>query len=419
MRDLLGVVSATELLRVLKPIKAVRPGPGRYTLPVLNWVKVEAAPEDGGLWLEATDLDIRLAMLASAEVEQGARPGFINPGRVMKLMKHWPGRDVTVDADEEDVGLTGPGIRTRLRTSISHDEWPQNEPEWEWEASVPWEPLRRMAGKTMWACSDNEHRPVLNGTYWAQKDGRTRVCGTNGHRLACVEHHDLGECDLPDFETIVPPGFWRTAFQVFGKEDEAVTLKLKEGEKSSDSFGNKLGGGFMALESPSAKLHCRLISGRYPNYLQVFNDQKKDHLRVSFSKSEMTEAMKRANAVASDQTHRVIMAVESDHLTLRVWAPDIGELVQVVPAEVTDLGLSGQFRVGVNAEYLLEAMRYTSGSTLDLGLYAPERAMELASDSDPGWQCLVMPLRLLDHIDGGLLAEPPLEELEEAEVATS
>ena len=143
------------------------------------------------------------------------------------------------------------------------------------------------------------------------------------------------------------------------------------------------------------QLISRLIEGKFPNYEQVI---PKDNDKFAIvDKSALASAVRRMAVVASDQTHRIRMAFESDRVHLTVLTPDLGE-----GEDELELTYEGEgIEIGFNAAYLLDVLKYMSTDEVKITLKAPERAATIEPVPAEGeeaedYLCLVMPLRLLD-----------------------
>jgi len=108
--------------------------------------------------------------------------------------------------------------------------------------------------------------------------------------------------------------------------------------------------------------------------------------------------------VASDQTHRVRLAMSGSTLKFSVQTPDLGEASEEMSVDYDGDALE----IGFNANYLLEVLRYIPADEVRLSFKAPERAAILepvgsapgeggaTTVAAPDFLCLVMPLRLMD-----------------------
>ena len=205
---------------------------------------------------------------------------------------------------------------------------------------------------TSFAVSSEESRPILNGVLWELRDGHMRMVATNGHRLA-RKGVAAGSSSAPSADFIVPPIALQQVQRLFESEEDLEVAKS----------GNHLG-----FRADGTEVYTRLIEGTYPNYEQVI---PKDNDKFAIvDRDAFASAVRRMAVVASDQTHRIRMAFESDCVHLTVLTPDLGE-----GEDELELTYEGEgIEIGFNAAYLLEVLKYMATEEVKITLKAPERS---------------------------------------------
>ena len=134
-----------------------------------------------------------------------------------------------------------------------------------------------------------------------------RMVATNGARLA-RKGVAAGSSSAPSEDFIVPPMALQQVQRLFESKEALEVAKS----------GNHLG-----FRAYGTEVYTRLLEGTYPNYEQVI---PKDNDKVAIvDKDALVSAVRRMAVVASDQTHRIRMAFESDRVHLTVVTPDLGE----------------------------------------------------------------------------------------------
>jgi DNA polymerase-3 subunit beta len=112
-------------------------------------------------------------------------------------------------------------------------------------------------------------------------------------------------------------------------------------------------------------------------------------------KATFTSALRRMSIVASDQTHRIRVALASGSCKFSVQTPDLGEAQEEIPVTYEGDALE----IGFNASYLLEVLKFIPTDEIRMTFKGPERAAtcEPVGWNDPAsFMALVMPLRLVD-----------------------
>ena len=347
--------------------------PAKTTLPVLSNVLVEATKQ--GLRLSGTDLDIAVSTTVAADVDaEGA--ATLPAKKLSDIVRELPSAPIRVTtAGEQRVSLECGRTKFKL-LGLPREEFPSFPPvkfDKAWKA--PAELVHKLVAHVAFAASTEASRPILNGVLWELRPDRMRMVATNGHRLAKMDVPASGGSTA---DLIVPPKALEQVRKLFAPESEV------EIAKSENHIGFRAGG---------TLVYSRLIEGPYPNYEQVI--PRENDKSATVDKVALTAALRRMSVVASDQTHRIRMALSGGAAKFSVQTPDLGEAQDELA-----LTYEGEpLEIGFNAQYLLEVMKYMPTDEVRLTFKAPERAatVEPVGWDDPSsYLCLVMPLRLVD-----------------------
>lgn len=364
-------ISREKLHDALSAVSAAIPS--KTTLPVLGNVLLETT--ERGLRVSGTDLDIAVTTEVAAEIESAG--AMTAPARkLFDIVRELPSSSVSVSSSGEQRLVLECG-RSRFKLlGLPREEFPAFpavgfEGAWRVRSGD----LQQLISHVSFAASTEESRPILNGVLWEVRKSGIRMVATNGHRLAKMElaYEAASETDF-----IIPPKALEQVRKLFPSDEE---LEVARGENH------------LAFRSPFTTIYTRLIEGPYPPYQQVIPP---DNDRVALvDRDALAASLKRMAVVASDQTHRVKLGLNSALLKFAVQTPDLGEGQDELPVKYT----GDPLEIGFNGMYLLEILRYMPTPEVRLTFKAADRAATL---EPVGWQdsarylCLVMPLRLMD-----------------------
>jgi DNA polymerase III subunit beta len=350
--------------------------PTKTTLPVLSNVLIEATAD--GMRLSGTDLDIAVTTTVPASVDQ---EGAITlpAKKLVDIVRELPSAAIRLTSSGEQRASIECG-RARFRLlGQPREEFPAFPAVTfggAWQA--PAADLQKLVSHVAFAASTEESRPILNGVLWELRPERMRMVATNGHRLAKMEVPVSGGMGKGQADLIVPPKALEQIRRLYREQDE---LEIARNE-------NHLG-----FRSASTQVYTRLLEGPYPNYEQAI--PRENDKTMTADKGAISSAIRRMYIVASDQTHRIRVALTNGTCRLSVQTPDLGEAQEEVP-----VGYEGEaLEIGFNASYLLEIMKYMPTDEIRMTFKGPERAAtcEPVGWNDPaGYLTLVMPLRLVD-----------------------
>ncbi|CAN5274095.1 DNA polymerase III subunit beta [soil metagenome] len=365
-------ISQGEFLEALSSVANIVPS--RTPLPIIGNLLLVA--EGDRIALSATDLDLSVTIRTAAGVEKEGRV-TLPAKKLTDMVRVLPASLVRVKGEGEHVTVECESSRFRVQGLPAEDfpSFPALDFEGGW--TVPANIVARLAEHTSFAASTEDTRPILNGVLWEIGQDRMQMVATNGHRLAQYSVPVTNGGKRKAKSVIMPPKALAQIGRIFAPDDE---LEVATDEKQIGFRGNR------------GVVFSRLIEGPYPNYEQVIPRDNDKRARVD--KERLTGALRRMVVMASDQTHRVRLALDDDTLRFHVSTPDVGEGSDQMP--VTFEGDS--IDIGFNANYLLEVLRYVDSDEVEITLKAPERAAILRPTDAEGeaFLCLVMPLRLQD-----------------------
>ena len=350
--------------------------PAKTTLPVLSNVLVEASKD--GLRLSGTDLDIAVSTTVPASVDQ---EGAITlpAKKLTEIVRELPSAAIRMTSSgEQRVTIECGRAKFRL-LGLPREEFPAFPTvafEGGWNCSSG--DVQKLVAHVAFAASTEESRPILNGVLWELRPDRMRMVATNGHRLARMDVPSKAALGKGQADLIVPPKALDQIRRLFGADDE---LEIARSE-------NHLG-----FRSAMTQVFTRLIEGPYPNYEQVI-PRENDKVATA-DRAALSAALRRMSIVASDQTHRIRMALANGSCKLSVQTPDLGEAQE----EMTVTYDGDPLEIGFNAAYLLEILKYIPTDEVRMTFKGPERAAtcEPVGWNDPAsYLTLVMPLRLVD-----------------------
>jgi DNA polymerase-3 subunit beta len=347
--------------------------PTRTTLPVLANILIEA--EGSEVRMSGTDLDTSVSVRVPAEV---AEAGAITAPakKLQEIARELPG-SVELSAQGDSISITSGRTRFKLN-GLPRDEFPAF-PRVDFDESwkITGADLQRLISHVSFAASTEETRPILNGVLWQLSGGEMRMVATNGHRLAKMTLPVETGTQLPAADLIVHPRALGQVQRLLGPSAEVEVARSE----------NHIG-----FRGAGVQVFTRLIEGPYPNYEQVIPKDNDKHMVVD--KGALNAAIRRMAIVASDQTHRIRIALGGASVKFSVETPDLGAASEELPVEYE----GDPLEIGFNAQYLLELLRYMPTDEVRMTFRAPERAATIqpvGNEDTPDYLCLVMPLRLL------------------------
>lgn len=370
-------IARDELLTGLQRVQGIVEK--RNTMPVLSNILLETKQD--GIELVATDLEIGFRGHYKADVQQAGSVS-LSARKLYELLKEVAAGEVTLTTQENNWVQIQAGRSQFKIVGMAASEFPALPTiEREGRVAIPGSGLASLIRKTLFAVGDNDARYILNGLlitlHSSDKKVTMKLVGTDGHRLAVAESDvtQSAGTDLPkEIKAIIP----RKAAQEIRR-----LLEEEEGEPLLGFTKN-----LVTFQKSGLFLTSRVMEGTYPNYQQVI--PKESAKKAAIERTALESALRRVAVLSKDKTNAVKVILQNGSITLHTSSPDVGEATEDLPAQYRGESLT----TGFNARYLLDALAVMDGDTVNLEISSPLSPCVLKSDGDPGFLCVVMPMKI-------------------------
>ena len=370
-------IARDELLTGLQRVQGIVEK--RNTMPILSNILLETKQD--GIELVATDLEIGVRGHYKADVQQAGSVS-LSARKLYELLKEVADGEITLTTQENNWVQIQAGRSQFKIVGMAASEFPALPTiEREGRVAVPGSGFASLIRKTLFAVGDNDARYILNGLlitlHSSEKKVTMKLVGTDGHRLAVAES-DLTQnagSDLPkDIKAIIP----RKAAQEMRR-----LLEEEDGEPLLGFTKN-----LVTFQKSGLFLTSRVMEGTYPNYQQVI--PKESAKKATIERTALESALRRVAVLSKDKTNAVKVILQNGSITLHTSSPDVGEATEDLPAQYRGESLT----TGFNARYLLDALAVMDGDSVHLEISSPLSPCVLKSDGDPGFLCVVMPMKI-------------------------
>lgn len=388
-----SLLSCTVSLDALKraSVTMARVADRKSSIAILGYVAIRAF--DDGLTIVATDLNVTaIAHVPHYKGAPYATGGFAVPAKQLAdTLKQLTDGDVTLSVREGCLVVSNASITSVIR-GLPDRDFPKIANEFDdtlaWHDGEASE-LARMIDATMPSICQDETRFHLNGILYENPTGnRARMVSTDGHRLTRCDVIGHGALALPTKGAgfIIPR---KGAYEIRKMIADGKRAKL-----GSLSMAHK--GPHLFVRQGDATIVTKLIDAQFPPYEQVIPKDPK--ILATFETKPLVAALKRAK-VARTETRGVKLTLASGKLTLTSDNPDTGETKESLAMESL---FDGEFSIGVNAAYLLDALDSIDCKNVTIGLCAEldpmvvrstHDAVEYSLDRAP-YLAAVMPMRI-------------------------
>jgi len=370
-------IARDELLTGLQRVQGVVEK--RNTMPALSNILLETKQD--GVELVATDLEIGIRGHYKAEVLE---PGSVSVSarKLFEILREMPDSEIAITTQDNNwVQIHAGKIQFKIVGLPGTDFPALPTVEREGRVSISGSGFASLIRKTMFAVGDNDARYILNGLLITlvsnDKKVMMRLVGTDGHRLAVAESELAQDAvsEVPkEIRAIIP----RKAAQ------EMRRLLEEEAGEPLLGFTKNL----VTFQRSGVFLTSRVMEGTYPNYQQVI--PKDNTKKATVDRAALEAALRRVAVLSRDKTNAVRLTLDAEMLTLYSSNPDLGEATEELPVQYRGESLT----TGFNARYFLDALAAMESEIVHLEMKSALSPCVLKPEGDPGFLCVVMPMKV-------------------------
>ena len=343
----------------------------RSAIQTLSGVLIRAG--EGGVELQATDMELGIRISAPAQVEREGEA--VVPGRLLlDVVRSLPKDELSLEyrSSQQDVEVVSGTAKFHLRTLPLEDFPKLPEPNGS-TMRVPSRAFVETINRVARSASRDETRPHLTGVLVSASGSELRMVATDSYRLS-VKETSLDKPLEGELEANVPARTLQELGRVAGTEDD--------GEIEIAALENQV-----VFRVGDTILSSRLVEGRFPNYRQLLPETFEHELRLSTA--ELLEVVRRISLLAQKNAP-LRMAFTEGTLEVSAQTPDVGEASESLPVPFKGEPLE----IGFNPEFLRDGLESAESEELILKLISPLRPGLVQSGDDGGFTYLVMPIRL-------------------------
>lgn len=346
----------------------------RQTLPILSNILLNV--ENQELTMTGTDLEVELQ--GRIVLEQKVIAGRITvPARkfvdICRTLPTDALLEFSLDDSKEGAKLIIRSGRSRFSLATlpasdfpSTEEMPINT-----QFVIQQHDLRKLVERTQFAMAQQDVRFYLNGMLWEVADNILRGVATDGHRMA-----------LSTIDTNVGG-----AAQVIVPRKAIVELMRLLTDTNSD-VEISLGANQLRAKTAEYRFTSKLIDGRFPDYEKVIPVGGDKILMLE--RDLLAQALNRVAILANEKHRSIRFDIKSNLLRIAANNPEQEEAEE----ELTIDYQSGDFEIGFNVNYLLDAINALPAGQIKLTLAGPDNSVRIEQAEAGSSVYVVMPMRL-------------------------
>lgn len=343
-------------------------------MPILSCLLLKA--KEGKLQILSTNLELGIIYEIPVQIEKEGEIAI--PGKLLADFIATLQTD-KIEFEAETSKLT---VKTKTNkasfTTANVSEFPPFLEPPETKRKLPFNKIKDMIIRTIFAASTDEARPILTGVKTTLSQGKMFLTATDGYRLS-KEHISL-EDTKEDTEIILPAQSL--------SEIVRIATEVKADDISFAIVENK---NQVVFTMPSVQIFTRLIDGEFPNTDKIIPQNFKT--RVIIDKDVFYQAVKTASLFARGAANIIKIKIDKDGLKLSANNPQIGEDEDSIEAKVegedTEIAFNFRFLLDLLANFPGSEVVFESSGPLNPGVFKPK-------SEKINFLHIIMPVRVQD-----------------------
>ncbi|MCK9182488.1 MAG: DNA polymerase III subunit beta [Fibrobacteraceae bacterium] len=352
--------------------------PNKSTLQILNNFALRL--EGNSLEINATDFDwgIRVKVEVQGETDGAV---VLNAHKLLELIKS------LVDPKIKDISFEVVNYLATIRwsergkasiTGFDASDFPPFPDVSEGDSfQLAKSELEFLAGKTIFAVSNDITRKNLNGVYLEAKNGKLLMVATDGHRLgqAFIEQENAKLSK----GVILPSKAIQNALRSM-ESDATIEMHI------SDTH--------VLFASEGIQIISKLVEGPYPKYEAVIPQKFERSIQVN--REDFLNKISSVISMANARTRQIRLQIDGNQMELSANDPNVGgDSTEAI--SVTHQG-EGVFSIGFNGQYLAEILKLSQSDEVLLKMNNPTGACIIEPVGNGlDFMFLLMPLRLVEE----------------------
>ncbi len=340
----------------------------KSSMPVLEGILVKAEGEK--VSLTGYDLEIAISCEVEAKIlKEGS--AVISAKLLSDICRAANGATIDIECDDIKIEITSGSVFYEI-SSMNIKDYPDLPNQDTIPAlTIDSSDIKYMIDKTIFACSQNDKRPVNTGELFDLKDGKLTIVALDGYRLAICKK------DVQDI-----------------KEDVKIIIPYKTMQELSRLISDSTGTinicasrYYVMFSCEEFSLLSRLIEGDFVDYEKVIPSGVKTTVVVDVK--EFTRCIERASLVISERIRnplRLSFDEAGIHVSCRTA---LGSVNDNIDCEFEGLPLE----IGFNNRYLLDALRACGCDKIKLEIIDSVTAVKMLPQEGEEFLFLVLPVR--------------------------
>lgn len=339
-------------------------------IPIMSGIYLSAT--ESCLELQATDNTLGIIAKIPANVETEGATVIVGKYFLETITK-LNGDTVTISTGDNLAEIASEGTKYNL-LKMSAEDYPKIQQEENLQVfTLSQRKLKNLIRRTYFSADllKTTSRAIFAGVLFQFGDENLTLAATNTHRLAVMSENISAPID--ELKFIVPAKILQEISSMLGDSSE---IKISyTGKTANFIFENYL-------------VTARLISGQFPPYERLLNEEK--NIFATVEVSEFRKALERVEVIAKETEYQTVALKFADNeLKISATSPEIGKVEEFISAEIS----GGELDIAFNIGYWLDVLKVLDTEKIIIGMTKPLAPAEVKIVGDDSFQYIVTPVR--------------------------
>lgn len=323
--------------------------------------------------LQTTNYDTSIKCTIEAEVlEEGS---LVLSGKYMhEMIRRLPGGQVLIANSDKDNTIQIVSNQAQFNfLSLPSEEFPvlKRLPEYN-KLVIQDTVLQNIIKKTVFACSNDDNRPIFTGCLLETNDQGMRMAATNTHRMALKKENIVVDQSV---RVVIPAKILVELSRMINFEEPTDIYIYWHRNQ-------------IAFEFDNVYIISRLIEGQFPDYNKVI--PQSFTTKVTVNAEEFSNAVNLISLLSRDSDYNVIkMNFTEQEITVTSNNPDVGKARETLPSR-----LEGEpLQVAFNSTYIADIMKNIDAHEIEISLNTPLSPVCIKQCNDDQYIYIVTPVR--------------------------
>ena len=346
----------------------------KSSIPALEGILLEAGEE---LRFTGYNLETGIRTTVPAEVRESG-------SLVLSARKF---ADVVGQLPDDTVNVSTEGLTVHIQSgateynipAIDPEEFPEL-PDVESQSvlTLPRQVLSDMIGRTIFAVSTNDGRPILTGSLFEVVKGLLTVVSVDGQRLA-LRREKLEKAPEADLSFVVPGAALKEVRTICGDSEEEVSILI--------------GTRHILFRLENTQLVTRRLEGEFLNYRQSIS--WKSDIKLTADVRTLMTSISRASVILKENSKNPLRCIVGDgELYLSSVTAADGNSYDVCPVE----GSGNDLHIGFNHKFMMDALKAVPTDQARLLMGSPSTPCIIVPTDEPegeeSFLFMVLPVRM-------------------------